>query len=130
MTDYTPYIHEITETLIDIEQWFAGTDDQGVLTRLMARFSPQFSMIAPNGQTLDHSALNALFERLGGARPGLRITLSEWHGIEHHPGGATVSYRELQAETGGAQTDRRATAVIEKRPSGALVWRHLHETFC
>lgn len=124
------YFAEVTDTLANIEQWFAGTEDKTVLTRLLARFSPQFSMIAPNGATLDFAGLNALFETLGGARPGLCIELSEWHNIDQHAGGASVSYRELQSDASGVLNDRRATAVFERQPSGALLWRHLHETFC
>ena len=124
------YYAEVSQTLADIEQWFAGTDDKTVLIRLLARFSPQYSMITPSGDTLDVAGLQALFEKLGGARPGLRIELSEWHSIDQHAGGASVSYRELQSDASGVLNDRRATAVFERQPSGALLWRHLHETFC
>lgn len=130
MNDYRDYFAEVTQTLVDIEQWFAGTPDRGVLNRLLARFSPQFSMIAPNGNSLDFAALQQLFETLGGARAGMRIELSEMHGLDQHAHGATLSYRELQSDASGVLNDRRATAVIEKLPSGQLRWRHLHETFC
>ena len=130
MNDYRDYVTEVTQTLIDIEQWFAGTPDRGVLDRLLARFSPQFSMIAPNANSLDFGALQQLFETLGGARAGMRIELSEMHGLDQHAHGATLSYRELQSDASGVLNDRRATAVIEKLPSGQLRWRHLHETFC
>ncbi|MFJ2364188.1 DUF4440 domain-containing protein [Pseudomonas sp. NPDC087697] len=130
MTDYSEYFNEVTQTLVDIEQWFSGTADKGVLTQLLARFSPQFSMIVPGGNALDYPGLSELFDKLGGARPGLIIGLSELHGIGQHAGGATVSYRELQSDASGVLNDRRATAVIEKLPSGALQWRHLHETYC
>lgn len=130
MKDYREYFNEVIQTHIDIEQWFSGTGNREVLTRLLTRFSPQFSMIVPNGNALDAPALNQLFDTLGGARPGLRIRLSELRGVDQHAGGATVSYRELQEDASGVLTDRRATAVIEKRPSGDMLWRHLHETWC
>ncbi|MNN27944.1 hypothetical protein D3C81_1414950 [compost metagenome] len=130
MNDYRDYFTEVTQTLADIEQWFAGTPDRGVLERLLARFSPQFSMITPNGNSLDIAALQQLFETLGGARPGLRIDLSDMRGLDQHAQGATLSYRELQSDASGVLNDRRATVVIEKLPSGKLLWRHLHETFC
>jgi hypothetical protein len=130
MNDYRDYVTEVTQTLVDIEQWFAAPPDRGVLDRLLARFSPQFSMIAPNGNSLDFGALQQLFETLGGARAGMRIELSEMHGLDQHAHGATLSYRELQSDASGVLNDRRATAVIEKLPSGQLRWRHLHETFC
>jgi hypothetical protein len=50
-------------------------------------------------------------------------------GIDRHARGATVTYREHQIDASGTQTDRRATVVFEKQASGALLWRHLHETF-
>lgn len=130
MTDYREYFNEVTQTLVDIEQWFSGTADKGLLTQLLARFSPQFSMIVPGGNALDYPGLSELFDKLGGARPGLKISLSEWRGIDQHAGGATVSYREVQSDASGVLNDRRATAVIERLPSGALLWRHLHETYC
>lgn len=100
------------------------------LQNLLARFSPEFSMIAPaTGARVNTAGVNALFTRLGGMRPGLKITLSEMAGIDRHVRGATVTYREHQIDDSGTQTDRRATVVFEKQASGALLWRHLHETY-
>jgi hypothetical protein len=90
---------------------------------------PQFSMIAPSGNTLNLSSMEALFEQLRGARPGLVITLSEFQGIALYAGGAVIGYREVQEEHNGNRTDRRATAVFEQDAHGTLLWRHLHETF-
>lgn len=130
MTDYRDFFNEVIHTLLDIEQWFAGTAEPALLTRLLGRFSPEFSMVAPDGSALDCEALRGLFEQLGGTRPGLRISLSDLRGLARHPGGVTLSYRELQSDASGPLSDRRATAVIEQLPGGALRWRHLHETFC
>ena len=129
MTDYASYFDLATETHVEIEGWFSGLEP-GVLPVLLGRFSPQFSMIAPSGTVLDIDGVEALFEQLRGARPGLNITLSEFKGIALHAGGAVVSYRELQEEHNGNRTDRRATVVFEKDASGKVLWRHLHETFC
>ncbi|NVZ69020.1 DUF4440 domain-containing protein [Pseudomonas costantinii] len=130
MIDYSDFFDEVIQTHVEIEQWFAGVAPQGTLQRLLARFSPEFSMIAPaTGTRVNTAGVNALFTRLGGMRPGLKITLSELAGIDQHARGATVTYREHQIDDSGAQTDRRATVVFEKLADGALLWRHLHETF-
>lgn len=86
-------------------------------------------MITPSGKELDANAVEALFEQLRGARPGLKITLSDFKGIALYGDGAVVSYRELQEEHNGNRTDRRATVVFEKDASAKVLWRHLHETF-
>lgn len=129
MSDYKRYFDLVSETHVEIEGWFSGLEP-GVLPVLLARFSPQFSMIPPNGNVLDVNGVEVLFEQLRGARPGLNITLSEFKGIALHAGGAVVSYRELQEEHNGNRTDRRATVVFEIDASGKVLWRHLHETFC
>ena len=126
MIDYSDFFEEVIQTHVEIEQWFAGLAPPS----LLARFSPEFSMIAPaTGTRVNRAGVNALFTRLGGMRPGLKITLSEMTGIDHHARGATVTYREHQIDNSGTQTDRRATVIFEKQASGALLWRHLHETF-
>lgn len=128
MTDYSSYFDLVTETHVEIEGWFSGLEP-GVLPVLLARFSAQFSMITPTGKVLDANGVETLFEQLRGARPGLKITLSEFQGISSHAEGAVVSYRELQEEHNGTRTDRRATVVFERDASGKVLWRHLHETF-
>lgn len=131
MIDYSDFFEEVIQTHVEIEQWFAGVAPEGTLGNLLARFSPDFSMIAPStGNRMDVAAVSELFSRLGGQRPGLKITLSELTGLDRHARGAIVSYREHQIDDSGTQTDRRATVVFEKQASGALLWRHLHETFC
>ena len=129
MTDYSSYFDLVKETHVEIEGWFSGLEP-GVLPVLLARFSPQFSMIAPNGKVLDAQGVETLFEQLRGARPGLKITLSEFKGLALHAGAAVISYRELQEEHNGNRSDRRATVVFEKAADGKVLWRHLHETFC
>ena len=128
MTDYASYFDLVNETHVELEGWFSGLEP-GVLPVLLARFSPQFSMIAPSGKLLDADGVEALFEQLRGARPGLKITLSEFQGITLHATGAVVSYREQQEAHNGPRTDRRATVVFEKTADGKVLWRHLHETF-
>ena len=69
------------------------------------------------------------------ARTDLGSTVRYWaeerpDGIALDDGVTRISYRELQSDASGVLNDRRATAVLERQASGALLWRHLHETFC
>ena len=130
MTDYSEYFEEVIQAHEAIERWFAVERDDAELERLLARFSPEFSMISPLGRMLNFEALSGLFRMAGGKKPGFRIELSELHGIALHECGATVSYREEQTDTSGSHTDRRSTVVFEKHQSGRVVWRHLQETIC
>ncbi|KQN55951.1 hypothetical protein ASE98_00570 [Pseudomonas sp. Leaf48] len=130
MTDYTQYFDEVIQAHVAIEQWLAEERDASELEQLLARFSPQFSMVSPLGRVLDFDALNELFTQAGGKKLGFRIELSEFCGIALHEGGATLSYREQQTDATGQHSDRRSTVVFEKQADGKVVWRHLHETFC
>ena len=130
MNDYRDYFDEVVEAHRQIEQWFARPQENAALEDLLMRFSPRFSMISPLGRVLDLDALSALFRLAGGTKSGFRIELSGLSGIDLHERGATVSYRERQTDATGAHTDRRSTVVFEKQASGALLWRHLQETFC
>ncbi|WP_207865313.1 DUF4440 domain-containing protein [Pseudomonas sp. 58(2021)] len=130
MTDYTDYFDEVIRAHEAIERWFAVEEEEATLERLLARFSPRFSMVTPLGRVLDFEALRALFQTVGGKKSGFRIKLDELRGIALHERGATVSYREQQTDASGLHTDRRSTVVFEKTESGRVIWRHLHETFC
>jgi hypothetical protein len=130
MTDYSEYFDEVIQAHIAIEKWLALELDESVLEQLLARFSPQFSMISPLGRVLDFDALSELFMLAGGRKLGFRIELSELRGIVLYDGGATVSYRERQTDATGQHSDRRSTVVFEKQADGKVLWRHLHETFC
>jgi len=126
------YAKEIVDVLDMIQAWFAGAanQDSRALDALMARFSPQFSMITPSGAVLDLAGLRALFERIGGQRSGLEITISGISTLAVNASGATMCYHERQTMAGVIANDRRATAVFEMDAQGRLLWRHLHETFC
>ncbi|SDS72028.1 hypothetical protein SAMN05216598_2525 [Pseudomonas asplenii] len=129
MNDKTPYLDQVIETHEIIEQWFAGKVTKAVLEPLLARFSPEFSMVTPAGRQLDKSGLAELFASAGGRRSGCRITLGELEVVALHDAGATLHYREWQADDSGTKTDRLSTVVFEKTADGRVLWRHLHETF-
>lgn len=127
MIDHNDFFEAVIQTHIEIEQWFSGVAPEGTLDTLLARFSPAFTMIAPaTGTRVNAFGLKALFTRLGGQRPGLKITLSELESL----GENLVTYREYQVDASGTRTDRRATAVFERQTDGRVLWRHLHETYC
>ncbi|QZP35386.1 DUF4440 domain-containing protein [Pseudomonas sp. DR48] len=130
MTDYSEYFDEVIQAHIAIEKWLALELDESVLEQLLARFSPQFSMVSPLGRVLDFEALSELFMLAGGRKLGFRIELGELRGIALYDGGAVVSYREQQTDATGLHSDRRSTVVFEKQADGKVLWRHLHETFC
>ena len=130
MTDYSEYFDEVIQAHIAIEKWLALELDESVLEQLLARFSPQFSMVSPLGRVLDFEALSELFMLAGGKKLGFRIELGELRGIALYDGGAVVSYRERQTDATGLHSDRRSTVVFEQQADGKVLWRHLHETFC
>lgn len=130
MTDYSEYFAEVIQAHEAIERWFAVEGDDAELERLLARFSPEFSMVSPLGRVLDFEVLSGLFQMAGGKKRGFKIELSELCGIALHERGATVSYREQQTDASGLNTDRRSTVVFEQTAAGRVVWRHLQETFC
>ena len=96
---------------------------------LLARFSPDFTMVSPGGQQLDGAGLTKFFQGSGGSRPGLAMRITDLTLIQESSVGASVTYREFQSLPGGDSTERLSTVVYEKTPAGTLLWRHLHETW-
>lgn len=122
------FLQEVIDAHVAIERWLSGQAETNRLPALLQRFSPSFSMIALQGERLDHAGLLALFACGHGARPGLRIVIDELHGIAAWPGGAVVGYREVQTDAASRRTVRRSTVVFELGADGTVVWSHLHET--
>jgi len=129
MTDYAIYFQEVLDAHLAIEQWFAGGADSGSEAALLARFSPDFSMVTPDGRQLDKAALGQLFAQAAGQRPGFKIAVSDLYGIDQHEDGAIVAYREEQVDGAGRRTLRVSTVVFRRTVSGELLWRHLHESW-
>ncbi|WP_347468746.1 DUF4440 domain-containing protein [Burkholderia stagnalis] len=127
-----PYFQEVVDAHVDIEQWLSGRAAGGrpapVLARLLARFSPRFTMITLQGAAIDFAGVDAPFSQGHGVRPGLRIEIDALQVIAEWDGGAAIGYRETQADDAGRRTVRRSTAVFERDARGRIVWRHLHET--
>jgi len=128
MNQSHPFFQEILATCADIEAWFSGRAAPAALADLMARFSPQFSMVTMEGARIDLAVLETMFAQNHGKRAGLRIDVDELEDIQACGDGAVVTYRERQSDGAGRDNARRATAVFERDASGNIVWRHLHET--
>ena len=130
MNATNPCFDDVVSTHALIRDWLSGEAAAPAhCAELLARFSPAFTMVAPGGKQLDHAGLTTFFRAAGGSRPGLQMRLSDLVFIQESAAGATVSYRECQSLPGGENTERLSTVVYDKTPAGALLWRHLHETW-
>ena len=130
MNDTNPCFDDVLSTHALIREWLSGEATAPAhCADLLARFSPAFTMVAPGGKQLDHAGLTTFFRAAGGSRPGLQMRLSDLVLIQDCAAGASVSYRECQSLPGEENTERLSTVVYDKTPAGALLWRHLHETW-
>ncbi|SDM55568.1 hypothetical protein SAMN05216517_10540 [Janthinobacterium sp. OK676] len=129
MTATNPCFDDVLSTHVLIREWLSGEAAAENCAQLLARFSPDFTMVAPGGMRLDHAGLTGFFQGAGGSRPGLAMRIADLQLIQESATGATVSYREFQSLPGAEDTERWSTVVYEKTPDGALLWRHLHETW-
>ena len=130
MNATNPCFDDVLSTHALIRDWLSGDATAPEhCADFLVRFSPAFTMVAPGGKQLDHAGLTAFFRAAGGSRPGLQMRLSDLVLIQESAAGASVSYRECQSLPGGENTERLSTVVYDKTPAGALLWRHLHETW-
>ena len=120
-----PYIQETIDAHVAIENWLS--QKQGAVEALMARFSPDFSMIGIGGNVMNHQALSAFFATSGGSRPGLRIAIDSTATLVVLLFCAVICYRERQCLPEQGETIRWST-VLFRKAEGRILWRHLHET--
>ncbi|MGU7773577.1 nuclear transport factor 2 family protein [Burkholderia sp. MR1-5-21] len=131
MSDSQVFIDVLDASLVTIERWLSGADTTpAALDALIAPFAPGFTMIGTNGHAFDRDGTRELFTKLAGAKPGLRITLSEIRVLASDDRHAVVTYLEAQHAATGELPARRATAVFERDTAGEVRWTHLQETFC
>ncbi|RQR69511.1 polyketide cyclase [Burkholderia sp. Bp9012] len=131
MSDPQVYLDALDASVVDIERWLSGTDTSpAALEALIAPFSADFTMIMTDGHALDRDGTRALFARLGGAKPGLRIALSDIRVLAADASHAVLTYLEAQHAASGELPARRATAVFARDAAGIVRWTHLQETFC
>ncbi|KAB8057534.1 DUF4440 domain-containing protein [Janthinobacterium sp. FT14W] len=125
-----PCFDDVLSTHVLIREWLSGEATAPEhCAALLARFSPDFTMVSPGGKPLDHAGLTAFFQGAGGSRPGLLMRIFDLTLIQDSATGASVAYREYQSLPGGDSTARLSTVVYDKTPAGTLLWRHLHETW-
>ncbi|RXV72993.1 polyketide cyclase [Burkholderia stabilis] len=131
MSDHPNYLDALETSLVAIERWLSGVDTEpAALDALLASFSADFTMILTDGRVVDRDGTHALFAKLAGAKPGLRITLSEVRVLAADASHAVITYLEAQHAASGELPARRATAVFERDAAGVVRWTHLQETFC
>jgi hypothetical protein len=131
MSDHQAYLDVLDASLVAIERWLSGVDTSpAALDAMLAPFSAEFTMIMTDGRALDRDGTRALFAKLGGAKPGLRITLSDIRVVADDASHVVLTYFEAQHAASGALPARRATAVFERDAAGVVRWTHLQETFC
>ncbi|CAM2187630.1 Polyketide cyclase [Burkholderia latens] len=131
MSNHKLYLDALDASVAAIERWLSGADTApAALDALLASFSTGFTMILTDGRLLDRDGLRALFVQLGGAKPGLRIALSDVRVLAADASHATLTYVEAQQAASGELPARRATAVFERDAAGIVRWTHLQETFC
>ncbi|HDR8860117.1 TPA: nuclear transport factor 2 family protein [Burkholderia territorii] len=131
MFDPQVYLDALDASIADIERWLSGTDTSpAALDALLAAFSADFTMIMTDGRVLDRDGMRALFATLGGAKPGLRIALSDIRVRVADASHAVLTYLEAQHAASGQLPARRATAVFARDAAGSVRWSHLQETFC
>ncbi|KVG55002.1 nuclear transport factor 2 family protein [Burkholderia territorii] len=131
MFDPQVYLDALDASIADIERWLSGTDTSpAALDALLAAFCADFTMIMTDGRVLDRAGMRALFATLGGAKPGLRIALSDIRVRVADASHAVLTYLEAQHAASGELPARRATAVFARDAAGSVRWSHLQETFC
>jgi hypothetical protein len=116
---------EIIDAHIAIENWLGR--GEGNIDALLARFSPDFTMVTPGGVSLDHAALCQFFRAQGGMRGGLKITVDNIALLAEWPGGAALRYCERQ-NLPQQPASLRWSTVIFQLAGDNIQWRHLHET--
>jgi len=125
-----PCLDDVLTTHELIRTWLgASAPEPSVLTALLARFSPDYTMITAAGGQLKHASLCAFFSSAGASRPGLQMQISDLVLLQDSAHGAVVGYRETQTLPDGSCNVRLSTVVYDKTIDGRLLWRHLHETW-
>lgn len=123
-------IREVYDSHILIQEWFNGTDKATpqLLAQLLTIFSPDFSMINPNGGELNLSDLENFLSGMRGARPNVRIEVTKPKIILTGDNYCILRYGELQYMEQEI-LHRLSTAVFVSDNNGRVLWRHLHETW-
>ena len=118
---------EIEELHVAFEQWFGGESEN--LDRVEAALTHDFTMVTPNGETVERADLiEGLKEAQGAVELKIEIknTTVRWEGAD----GMLVTYEEWQ--TTPTNSNARQSTVLFEHDWGApngLRWVHVHETW-
>jgi hypothetical protein len=115
--------------------WFndALEDTEAAFARVTSVLHPDFSMVAPSGETLDRDVvlrqLRAAHASADVAAP-VRIEIRSFVDRVVSDAAALVTYEEWQFVADLLQNRRTSTALFIPAPAApnGVVWRHLHET--
>jgi hypothetical protein len=115
--------------------WFnhALEDTDAAFARVTSVLHPDFTMVAPSGETLDRDIvlrqLRAAHASADVAAP-VRIEIRSFVGRAVSDTTALVTYEEWQFAADHLQNRRTSTALFVRAPAApnGVLWRHLHET--
>ncbi|MBH1932978.1 DUF4440 domain-containing protein [Streptomyces sp. AV19] len=129
-----PAVAEVVRHHRVVEAWLRGDVPYG--TAAFAEFAdahaPHFTMVGPDGNTMDRAAVLRAVEAAHGSAPGLRIGITDAAVVAAEHGTYVVTYREVHDGGPEPAAARRATAVLERDGGGGRRgprWRYLHETY-
>lgn len=111
-----------------IETWFRGDASSEALDTLLACFADTFQMVTIRGDRLELDGVRSLFTRLGGARPGMAISIDQVAVIAETTSGWLVTYRETQVAADSASNQRHSAAWLQPTNHGRPSWLFLQET--
>ena len=91
-------IREVYDWHVLIQEWFHGYEQATpeLLMKILKMFSPGFSMINPNGSNLTYTDLELFLAKMRGARPSVRIEVTEPKVILAKDDYCVLRYEEFQ----------------------------------
>jgi hypothetical protein len=118
-------------SVVELHQWieavFRGAPDSvAVRERLMGSFHRDFIMVTTGGQTVGLAEVEALFQRLAGARPALSIEIDACETLVQEKSQVVCRYRKTHHDGDSVQA-RWSVAMIEVIDQQPY-WRFLQET--
>jgi hypothetical protein len=122
---------EIDELLAFFQQWYRGEipNNQATFDRLEGVLHENFTIVTPDGETLERYSITSDIRRMHGVDPEARVWATDIHEIYKYQHASVYSYEEHQFVAGNADV-RVSTAVFvrdDDAPNG-LVWLRVHET--
>ena len=84
-------------------------------------------MINPMGKELNFSELKLFLSSMQGARPNVKIEITQPQVIFTQDSCCVLKYEELQ-HMHSEHLHRISTAIFTNDGSGGVLWQHLHET--